>query len=122
MIVGAALLLVGLAVTPVATMALVGRGPTLADAQRECRTAFNAEFAARETRAETASYASSVMSSVTDVQIQEARETEAGFEVNGVVRYDLTTALLPTVHSSLNLTCEAREQDGKLVTTVKNRR
>jgi hypothetical protein len=96
-------------------------GPTLADAQRECRTAFGDEFAQRQARAQTTSGASSVISSVTDIELQEARKTDTGFEVNGVVHYDLTAALVPTVHASLSLTCQAREQDGKLVTTVKNR-
>jgi hypothetical protein len=58
---------------------------------------------------------------MTDIELQEARKTGDGFEVNGVVRYDLTTALVPTADGSLSLTCEARVQNGKLVTTVTNR-
>jgi hypothetical protein len=116
-----ALMLVGLfAISVVAYV--TGRGPTVEDAQRECRTAFNKEFADREQLARTTSYpSSSVVTSLTDIELQEARRTDTGFEVNGVVRYDLVTVLLPAFHSSLNLTCVASEKDGELVTSVHNR-
>jgi hypothetical protein len=40
---------------------------------------------------------------------------------HGMVRHDITAALVPTVRSSISLTCQAREQTGKLVATVENR-
>ncbi len=79
------------------------------------------EFAQREANVSSVSSASSILTSVTDIELQESRRTGTGFEVNGVVHYDMTTALVPTVHTSLSLTCEANEQGGKLVTTVRNR-
>jgi hypothetical protein len=120
-LIAAAVLAVAGAVT-VGVMTLTrSTGPTLADAQRECRTAFGTEFTERRSSVEGSSYTSSLLTSMTDIELQEARETDSGFEVNGVVHYDITSALLPTVHSSLSLTCEAREQDDNLVTTVRNR-
>jgi hypothetical protein len=109
----------GAAVT--AVVFTVGSGPTLEDAQRECRTAFENEFSARKARIESSSVTSSILTSVIGIELQESRKTDAGFEVNGVVRYDMTATLVPTVHDSLSLTCEARDRNSKLVTTVKNR-
>jgi hypothetical protein len=105
----------GLVITAVVVVA--NAGPNLADAQRECRTAFGKEFDERIS----GTSGTGVLATVTSIELEEARTINDGFEVNGVVHYDLTAALVPTVHGSVSLTCEAREHDGRLVTTVRNR-
>lgn len=94
-------------------------GPTLADAQRECKTAFVQEFQRRIDRADAGS--SPVVASLTGVDLDESREVDGGFEVNGTVRYTLTAVLVGTVPNTLMFTCIAKVADNALVTTVRNR-
>jgi hypothetical protein len=117
----AALVVVGGAVAVVAAV-LSRRGPelTAADAQRECRTAFESEFAKRAAAIEGIG-SSRVVSSLTGVELTDTWEDRGGMSVNGTVKYDLTTALVPPVHSTIPLTCHATMKDGVISTTVSNR-
>lgn len=117
----AAVLMVLGAVTAAVLTFVANTGATVMDAQRDCRTAFGREFADRQARLDTGSRGVAVLTTMTSIDVEESRETDTGFEVNGVVRYDLSAIRVPTVHGSLNLTCEARERNGTLVTTVRNR-
>jgi hypothetical protein len=116
-LIGLVLALVG-GVTAAAVVAASPHGPTLEDAKRVCRTAFDDEF---ERRAATAPNGSGAIISVTDVEVQETSRTPDGFDVDGAVHYELASPLLPTIHDTAFMTCRARTQDGRLVTTVTNR-
>ncbi|GAB3868144.1 hypothetical protein ACFPIJ_23890 [Dactylosporangium cerinum] len=94
-------------------------GPTLADAQRECKTAFAREFQARIDRADAGT--SPVVASMTGVDLDESREVDGGFEVNGAVQYTLTASLVGTVPNTLMFTCTAKVTKDGLATTVRNR-
>jgi len=89
-------------------------GPTIADAQRECRSAFADEFEARSTRVSTPS----ILVTVTEIEIEDSRAVDGGFEVNGVVKYVMTTAYVGSVPSSLRLSCHVKVDGEKLSTVV----
>lgn len=112
-----------LALGSVAAWLLWSGGPSLADAKRECRTAFEREFELRTSSVASSSSGASILVSVTDIEILETREIEGGFEVNGTVKYTLTGAYVGTVPNTLSLTCEATESDdGDVTTDVTNRK
>jgi hypothetical protein len=117
----ALLLVVGAGV--IVTTSVIGRvggGLTRADAQRECRTAFENEFTKREAALDRFG-TDSIVSSLTGVDLTDTWEDGKGISVNGVVRYDLTTTLVPTIHSTIPLTCRAVTEGDEIRTTVLNR-
>ncbi|GIJ44639.1 hypothetical protein Val02_15250 [Virgisporangium aliadipatigenens] len=92
-------------------------GPTAEDAKRECTTAIAAEFQRRERSGSS----SSILVSVEEITVDEARKISNGYEVNGVVRYSLTGSYVGTVRQSLMLTCTATIANRQLSTSVRNR-
>jgi hypothetical protein len=119
---GLVLTLLLIAAAGVAAWLLWPSGPTLADAKRECRTAFEREFETRRANVTGSSTTSNIIVSVTGIDILESRKIKDGFEVNGTVKYTLTSAYVGAVPSTLDLTCEATKDDnGELTTKVTNR-
>jgi hypothetical protein len=104
------------------TLIVKNTGPELtsADAQRECRTAFESEFSKRENALEGVGE-ETVVSSLTGVELTDTWEDRDGISVNGVVKYDLTATLISPIHSTIPLTCHATMRDGLVTTTVSNR-
>jgi hypothetical protein len=90
-------------------------------AQRDCRTAVEAEWSRRSEALKGGSFSEGIVMSMTGIEMQETWATETGFSVNAVVKYDMTTALVAPIHSSLSFTCEATVTDGRVTTAVKNR-
>ncbi|QKW12496.1 hypothetical protein [Verrucosispora sp. NA02020] len=118
MILAVASLTVALIAVAVAAVVVTSKDSlTLQAAQRECRTALEREANRRAGRAGP----DGILVSLTEVELQEAWQTDSGFAVNGTARYTLTSALLPQVNQSVGLTCEATSVDGQVLTTVKNR-
>lgn len=94
-------------------------GPSLDDAQRECRTAFQREWDARSTKISPGSYG--VVPSMTGIEMLESKKIKNGYEINGSVKYTLTGAF-NSLPGSLDLTCTATPgANDKILTKVTNR-
>ena len=104
----------------VAPFVLTGSGPSLEDAQRECRTAMNAEMTERATSANASTdYA---VGSITGIELQENQETDDGFVIYGEAQVEITAGFGQSTHSSVLLACTAHiGDDGDLHTSVSNR-
>jgi hypothetical protein len=63
-----------------------------------------------------------VVATLTGVELLQARRTDAGYEVDGVVRYELRTALVFSASGTVEVRCSARDTRGRLTTTVTNRK
>lgn len=117
-IIAAAAIIVTAIAVAVTAIALIGQaGPTIEDAQRECRTAFDREINARILSANQRS----AVATITDINLQESRKISGGYEVNGTVHYNVTAPFVGSMPGSVELTCTAREHGGQLSTTVRNR-
>lgn len=124
-------LLIAIAAVPTVLVLLVGGilyaagvipggGLSKAAAERACRTAFGDEWQQRSNIAGAGS-ATTIIPTVTGIEVLETVEEGDGWTVNGTVHYTLTTALIAPVEGSIDLTCTATGSDAAPRTEVSNR-
>jgi hypothetical protein len=98
---------------------LLGNGGLSQEAaQRACRTAIEQEG---KRRAAGGDPSSGILITIKETTVEDAFETEAGWQVDGTVAYTLTSALIPQVEQAVSLSCKASGADDDVKTSVGNR-
>lgn len=103
----------------VAIAGVPGGGLSKESAERACRTAFGEEW--RKRSSTVGGGDTSIIASVTSVEMLETVKEDDGYTVNGTVHYTLTTALVAPVEGSIDLTCTATGSNDSPRTAVNNR-